>query len=277
MARSILVGLDGSSHGAAAVEFGIRQAKQSNALLVGLGIIDEPGILQPIAVPPGGSVYQARRDQTLLADARRKVEGFLEQFALRCADAGVSCKLLEDIGLPAEEILREAQRYDLIVLGQETHFAFETQDGADRTLQKVVQQSPRPVIAVPEKPVGGSSVVVAYDGSAQAARALQAFLAVGWDGSQSLHVVCVLPDRQEAARCADRAVDFLGFHEVKAQLHAIGSTETPAAQLLKHARALDAGLVVMGAYGRSGWKELFFGSVTRAMLSDSNIPLFLYH
>lgn len=277
MARSILVGLDGSAHSSAAVELGIRWAKQTNGLLVGLGIIDEPAISQPLVVPPGAVAHEKCRTQALLADAQRKVEAYLQQFSIRCAEAGIASKVLQDIGMPAEQIMLEAQRYDMILLGQQTYFEFETQLGVDDTLQKVVMHGPRPVIAVPEKPSSGTSVIVAYDGSVQAARALQAFQAAGKSGLQPIHVVCVLPDHVEAAKCGSRAIDFLSFHGVKAQLHAIGSSDKPAQQVLKQARELNAGLVVMGAYGQSGWKEFFFGSVTQTLLRHSDIPLFLYH
>jgi nucleotide-binding universal stress UspA family protein len=33
-------------------------------------------------------------------------------------------------------------------------------------------------------------------------------------------------------------------------------------------------LVVMGAYGRSTWREFLFGSVTRHVLRDSPVPVF---
>lgn len=276
MARSILVGLDGSAVSASATELGIRWAKQSNALLVGLGIIDEPEILQPISVPPGATAYEQRRNRALMAEARRKVESYLEQFALRCAEAGVSSKVLEDVGLPADQILLEAQRYDLVMLGQQTYFAFETQAEADRTLYQVLRHSPRPVVAVPERPAEGAAVVVAYDGRVGAARALQAFQAVLSRAGQEVHVVSVFPEHLQAARCGSRAVDFLDFHQIQARLHAIGSTEPAAEVILKQARERGAGLIVMGAYGQPGWKELLFGSVTRTVLRDSRVPLFLY-
>jgi hypothetical protein len=43
---------NGSTHCAAAGEIGIQWARCSNAMLVGLGIIDEPTICKPTAVPP---------------------------------------------------------------------------------------------------------------------------------------------------------------------------------------------------------------------------------
>ena len=167
MLRSILVGLDGSPTSESAVELGIRWAGQFGALLVGIGIIDEPTIRKPEPVPLGAGPYKLRRDAEQMRDARVKVEQLLERFVLRCTEAEVACKLLEDVGLPSEQILLEAQRFDLILLGRESHFHFETQDRADETLRRVIKHGPRPVVAVPESLPVGDAAVVAYDGSLQ--------------------------------------------------------------------------------------------------------------
>lgn len=274
--RSILVGIDGSAYSAAAVEFGIQWAKKFDAMLVGLGVIDEPTIRQPEPVPIGGSSWKHERDEILVADARRKVEQFLGSFSLRCAEAGVSAKLLEDVGFPSDQVCREAQRYDLILLGKQTHYHFETQQYADETLTKVLKTSPRPVVTVPEALGTGNSIVVAYDGSLQAARTLQVFQSLRLDLSQEVHIVTVHTDHTEAVRHADRAIDFLGFHGIKAQRHVV-TASSPAAVIIDQANQLGAGLLVMGAYGQSGIREFFFGSVTRTLLNETKIPLFLYH
>lgn len=276
MLRSILVGLDGSAHSDTATELGICWARRHGALLVGLGIIDEPTICKPEPVPLGVSHFKEHRDEALLADARRKVKQFLEQFASRCAEAGVAGKLLEDLGLPSEQIVLEAQRFDLILLGQQTHFHIETQPQPDDTLTRVLQNSPRPVVTVPEKLPDGRCVVIAYDSSLQAARTLQVFQALMLESWQEVHVLSVDGDRVEAARRADRAAEFLRFHGVTAQAHVLESS-SPTPVILEQAERLGAELVVMGAYGQPTLREFFFGSVTRTMLRESRIPLFLYH
>ena len=206
MLQSLLVGVDGSEYSEAAVELGIRWAQRSGTVLVGLGIIDAPTISKPQPVPLGGSAYKMHRDASLLADATHRVEHFLEHCARRCTEADVACQILEEIGLPAERILLEAQRYDLILLGQHTFFHFETQPQPDDTLHAVLKHSPRPVVAVPATLPEGRAVVVAYDGSLHAARALHMFQAVGLDSSQDVHVVCVGPAQEHAAQCVERAV-----------------------------------------------------------------------
>jgi len=171
MVRSMLVGVDGSAYSAAAVELGIRWAQRCGAVLVGLGIIDAPTIRKSEPVPLGGSAYKVQRDASLMADAHRTVAQFLEHCARRCAETGVACQVQQEVGLPSACLLLEAQRYDLLLLGQHTYFHFETQAGAGETLSTVLKQSPRPVVTVPTTLPAGQAVVVAYDGSLQAARA----------------------------------------------------------------------------------------------------------
>jgi nucleotide-binding universal stress UspA family protein len=277
MLRSILVGVDGSTYSTAAVELGIQWAQRSGAVLVGLGIIDAPTISKPQPVPLGGSAYKVHHDASLLTDASHKVGQFLEHCARRCAEAEVACQILQDIGLPAEQILLEAQRYDLILLGQHTFFHFETQQQPDDTLHVVLKQSPRPVVAVPATLPAGHVIVVAYDGSPHAARALQMLQIIGLEGSQEVHVVCVDPHQEQADRCVEHAVAFLQSHHIMAHAYALATAAAPARVLLEHVHQVKASLLVMGAYGRSTLREFFSGSVTRTMLQESPVPLFLYH
>ena len=172
MLKSILVGLDGSAFSDAAVSLGLRWAKACSAVLVGQAVIDRPGIAVPEPVPVGSGYFGALRDEQKLAAARRKADEFLARFAARCAEAGVASEVREDAGDPPEVILREAQRFDLILLGLETYFRFATQEGPCDTLEKVLQSPPRPVVAVPDQLAEGSTVVVGYDGSLQSARTL---------------------------------------------------------------------------------------------------------
>lgn len=278
MLRTILVGLDGSPQSEAAMELGLRWAAQRNAMLVGLGVIDEPGIRAGEPVPLGGSSFKQQRDEALVADARRTVEQLLERFALRCAEAGVACKLLEDVGAPSEQIALEAQRYDLILLGQGTAFqAAGTKEDAGETLKAILRDSPRPIVTVPPQQSNNGTVLIGYDGSLQAARTLQALALLDLCAGQDVHVVCVHEDRLEAAKRADRAMDYLDFHGIKAHRHSLAPEKDIGEVLLDQAASLNAGLLAMGAYGQPTLKEFFFGSVTKTLLRRSSLPLFLYH
>jgi nucleotide-binding universal stress UspA family protein len=163
------------------------------------------------------------------------------------------------------------------MLGQHTFFHFETQQQPDTTLDTVLKQSPRPVVAVPATLPAGRIVVVAYNGGPHAVRALQMFQAMGLDDSHEVHVVCVDTHKEKADLCVERAVTFLQGHNIVAQAHALATSEAPARVLLQYIQQVQAGLLVMGSSGRSTLREVFGGSVTRTMLRESPVPLFLYH
>lgn len=277
MLKSILIGLDGSAYAYGAMELGFRWGRQLGAMLVGIGVVDEPGICKPRMVPIGGASYKQHADEVRLQQARDQVAHFLEEFAVRCMDAGVVSKLLEDEGLPYEQILLEAQRYDVILLGQHTFFHFATQDACDNTLWNVLKSTPCPVVVAPEKIGDGTCVVAAYDGSLQAARALHAFEASGLAANRQVHLVGVGNDIDQATAPLLRAKDFLSLHGVEANVRPIVSSASPADVLLEQSASLNAELLVMGSHGQPAMREFFLGSVTRTVLDESKKPLFLFH
>jgi nucleotide-binding universal stress UspA family protein len=277
MFKSMLVGLDGSEHSQAALQFAVEHARRTQAMVVGLVVIDEDSIRANQFVPLGAAIYQSSRDQSMIDRARRTVDQTLERFSLQCAEAQVPSKPLEDVGKPVDRIAEQSQRFDLVVLGQKTYFAFATQDEPCDTLSQVLRRSPRPVVIVPHGYHRGETIVVAYDGSGQAARALQAFQCSGLGTGREIHVVSVGDDHVAAAKTGNRAVEFLSGHQIPATLHVRPVARTVSETILKAAEELNAAMLVMGAYGQPMFKEMFLGSVTRGMLQSSNLPLFVSH
>jgi len=56
----------------------------------------------------------------------------------RCRGEGVQCTVLEDVGRPDQQIVREAQSCDVVILGREENFHFETEARDDETLGRAV-------------------------------------------------------------------------------------------------------------------------------------------
>jgi len=276
MLRSILIGLDGSSDCEAAVELGLAWAKEHDALAVGLSVVDESGIIVS-AQASFASGYRHPITEPLIDTARLRCRLILDQFSERCHQHRVHGKTLNETGTPYVQLLEEAQRCDIIVLGQKTHFDYGWKDQADETLGRVLKDSPRPVVAVPQAAVNGQAVVVAYDGSLQASRALYAFEASGLARSRTVYVVSVAPIHAEATRHANRAVEFLRNHDIKAVDVALETHDKPGEIILNEVRRRDTGLLVMGAYGQPTLREFFIGSVTRVILEKSPVAVFCYH
>ncbi|MDH3716961.1 MAG: universal stress protein [Planctomycetota bacterium] len=275
MLKTILLGLDGSEYCEACVNLGIRWARQFDCMLVALGIVDEPSIR-------GDATWEGRRVTAvfdhLVDDARHRIEHVLEKFALRCSEEQVSFKLLEDVGYPDAQIFRESERYDLIMLGTQTYFHADTQSRPCKTLESVLRNAPRPVTAVPKSANDGDGILVAYDGSLQAARTLQAFVSSGLPALGDVQVLYVGSEKSvAAAKVVDRAIEFLDFHDIKARPLKIVTLDPPGKVLVETAAQQNARLLVMGAFGQSKIREFFVGSATCTVLQATQVPVFLYH
>jgi nucleotide-binding universal stress UspA family protein len=273
--RSILVPVDGSAQSAAAIDLAIQWGMQLGARLMGFGVIDEPTILKAEPVPLGAFSYKAARDQVRLEDARSRVRQFLGEFEARCAGSGVIGGTVEAVGDPADRILREAQRCDLVMIGRDTNFHFATQDSPDATMAMILRASARPVVVVPPEPASGHGVMVAYGGGREVARALQIFQLLGLAAGESVHLVSVQREGWEASELAKLAADYLAAHGTPHDLQELTSDQSPAEALLAHLRKLRPRLLVMGAQGHHPVRDLFVTSVTKAVLMESPVPTFV--
>jgi nucleotide-binding universal stress UspA family protein len=88
-------------------------------------------------------------------------------------------------------------------------------------------------------------------------------------------VVSIHRDRAEAAALAQLAGEYLTAHGAPHRLHAIASAAPRAEVLLEQVRHARPRLLVMGAHGHHPLRDLFATSVTRAVLRDSPIPVFV--
>jgi nucleotide-binding universal stress UspA family protein len=269
----MLVGLDGEPSSEPLIALAFEWATRFRARLLGLGVIDLPSLEHGEAVPLGAYAHKVHRDETRLAEAHDRVIRLLEEFRARSAAAGVDATTLESIGEPAEQILREAHRCDLVLLARATRFQSGTDDRADATLAHVIRANPRPVVVVPREPWAGGGVMVAYGGGREAASPLQTFLLLGLAADGPVEVVTVRRDGAEAAATASLAADFLAAHGVAHRLHPIPSPDAPADVLLQTVERLRPHLVVMGAHAPHPVRDLFATSVTRAVLRACPVPV----
>jgi nucleotide-binding universal stress UspA family protein len=271
MLHSILVALDGEEGSDAVVELAVRWAKEFGARLTGIGVVDDPVGREPIEIHEPD--LELASMQGHWKREREQVESQLKRFEQQCELAGVTATVCEQLGVPYEGILIEARRHDLIVLNQH----FKTPESAENTLHEVLKHAPRPVVVVPTSAPQGRSIVIGYDGSLQASRALYALQASGLGQTKKVHIVAVDADAMRATRLADEAGEYLALHDIEADSRPVPSSVPPADLLLQAASDLGAELLVLGAYGTPRLKEFLLGSITKSLLKQSPFPLFLFH
>lgn len=278
MVKSIVVGLDGTESSFAAERLAVDLAKAHGAVLAGVGVLDVPWITAPQARPIGAGAYKAHRDETLLAKGRADLRARLAAFHKACEAAGVACREIGCEGAPHEMIEREACGHDLILLGRDTNFYGEREHHIDASTERLLRDNPRPVIVVPAERPPGDTVVVAYDGSIQASRAMHMFVLLGLARGREVHVTSISDDEGKALELAGRAAELFESHGVKVAAHGVRSSAHPADVLAGELDGLNAGMLVMGAFSHHGLvHRVFIGSATKRLLQRCPVPLFVHH
>ena len=278
MLKSIVVAVDASPSSVEAEKLALAIADSHGSRLVGIGVLDTPFFTQPMARPMGAGAYKEHRDETLVRAARERLEARLKEFEAACAAAGAAYGVVEAEGVPHMLIEAEADRHDLIVIGRETNFhGVEKHDIAD-VVQRLLHDNPRPVVMAPPAPQSGERVVVAFDGSRESSRAMHMYILLGLAKGREAHVVSIAADRAAARDTAAKGAELFRSHGFEAEAHGIAARGNPADAILSHVESMNAGMLVMGAFGRHNLvHNILVGSATRRLLHDCPAPVFVHH
>jgi len=253
MIKDILVCLEGSPGTVRAIELALELAREHGAHLVGLAIASN-------------------------GDRHSVVDEHRTRFEARGHAVGVSTRTLQVHGQPAAEILEEMTAHDLTVLARSASFLVEDRAEDGETRDNVLHHARKPVILVPETSVRAEhDVLIAYDGSSAAKRAVTSFAESGLAQGRTIHVTSMHDDGAEAWEMANRGVELLRERSVSAKPRSLVSALPIAEALLELRRKLGAGLLVSGAYARSRLSEMIWGSVTSSLIEKTPVPLFLHH
>jgi nucleotide-binding universal stress UspA family protein len=278
--HSILVTVDDTPSCIAAKGLALSLARRTGAGIRGVTGIDLSDIDQVEPAPIGGAGYAYARLQHRNERAKQRRERIAElpeafQKSLAADGVEAPCHTIEsDI---RDELLRMVETCDLVITGRDAEFHLEPVEGMTPLVEHVVAQGCRPVIVTGAESVGDGPVLVAYDGSAPAAKALQAAALLGIFHSSAARVVSVCRDREEASDIAGRARAFLKPYGIDVDTDAVGASDHPADVLAKRAAETGARMLVMGAFGHRGFREILFGSSTRRLFDAVPLPLFIYH
>ncbi|MGV7032697.1 universal stress protein [Methylobacterium symbioticum] len=192
--------------------------------------------------------------------------------------AGVVCTL-ESASLMHHEVVARlstrARLHDLTVLDAEPFAAMPDRD----LMEGVLFGSARPVIVVPAgwDTFRARRVVVAWDGSAQAARAANDALPF-LRAAEAVAVVCVAEtERLLSTVPGAEFAPHLARHGVEVTVDDRPVEVDVAETLRRAAGRFGADMIVMGAYRHSRMREWFLGGATQSLLARSAIPLFLAH
>lgn len=226
----------------------------------------EPGYLDPEEIRQLDRQL-AERTRSIAAPLQSRFEELLTQQSL-------SGEWHSETGT-VENLTRRAMYCDLTLLGRHGDTATSVRP------EEVALQSGRPVAVLPT--AGNHAwpprrILCAWNGRREAVRAIIDAMPL-LRTAEEVHVMTVTRAALEGApRAGAEIVHYLEQRGIPARLqNAYGSNADVFRIIVEQAYAIEADLLVMGAYGHSRLRESLIGGATREALEGVPLPLFMSH
>ncbi len=178
-------------------------------------------------------------------------------------------------------LVAQRARFADLCVQQKPYGKDQTQD-AEAIVEAALFDGGAPVLVLPDTGLGarlGSRVVLGWNQSNEALHAARAALPL-LKAADLVNIVIIDPPAQGAERSDPGGAlsQWLARHGVKAEVSVLAKTLPRVSDVLcRHARDVDADLLVMGAYGHSRFREAILGGATRNMLEMVEVPVFMAH
>ena len=220
------------------------------------------------------------------SEAYKVFDQLISELSLNVSDdpssSGASASWSQEIGRNDEITARRGRLSDLIVVTRPTKSSDVL---ATLTLNAALFDSGCPVLVAPPgngdatpKPLTtGGHVAISWNGSAEAARSVGSAMEL-IAKADKVTVLMAASDKTSAA-CAPELATYLEWHGIVPDTR----TFTPdggqyiGAALLAECVQADVNLLVMGAYTHSRVRQLILGGMTRHVLENASLPLFMTH
>lgn len=186
-----------------------------------------------------------------------------------------SVAFVEATGRQVDVIKRQGRLADMIAVAKPDR----DRNLGKNTLKAALFHSGRPVLMCPPTATPpetlGAKVAIAWNGSAEAARALAQCKSVLRVADQ----VWVLSNGSDSGpgTSVDDLLSYLALHEIKATAEKFPSSDRIGHELLRVSADLGADMMIMGAYGDSHERETVFGGNTQTVVDTATLPVLLNH
>jgi nucleotide-binding universal stress UspA family protein len=276
MIKDIVVNLGVAQADAAAADYAVSVASALNAHLAGIAFIYDP------IIPMSGAGYiPAEVIETQQADNEAAAKAAIDRFSEAVRREALSAEpltLTASLAGAGDQFARIARRFDLAIVGQAEP---ETSTIDEIIAETTLFESGRPMIMVPyiqKTPLKLDNVLVCWDGSRQAARAIgDAMPLLAKAGRVEIVIVTNERGKQDEIEGVDIG-EHLARHNLKVEVNRItGGGIDVADVLLSHAADNGADFMVMGGYGHSRLREFVLGGVTHSIFRSMTVPVLMAH
>ena len=270
MIESILVGTDGSTTAAAAESFAVALAARMRTRLAGLSIVEE----RAWRANDGGLGLPPRPVDGLEGWLKARADAACRRLSDQARSAGIEVVCETATGIADDRIVERGAQCGLLVLGRDGEHAEFRSALIGSVVDASIRKTSKPAVVVPAGAELSGPLVLAFDGSPGSRIAAKLTVELANRLAEPVHVFVDSKDKGRAAARFDEVRRLLGALSVPVRETA-STLGRPDVKVIDAAREAGAGLIVMGAFGRSRITEFFLGSNSAAVIRNSPVAVLL--
>ena len=271
MIESVLVATDGSDAAVSAENYGVALAARLGARLTALSVVEER-ITRGLRAD--GLGVDAPPTAAIDAFLEARAEAATRRVGERGRAQGIDVSADTARGIADDIIVDRGKQHDLLILGRDGDHARARTELIGSTVDGVLRKTAKPAVVVPSGAELRGPVLLAFDGSPGSKLAARLAVDVAGRLGEAIHVFVDSKDKGRSAARFEEVRRLLGNPTVPVR-EAASTLGRPDAKIVDAAREATAGMVVMGAYGRSRIHEYFLGSNSAAVVRTSPVAVLL--
>ncbi len=274
MLKKIFLPFENSPFSMAALNYACFIASRQNAVVTGGIFIDIEKVNSSLGTLNDDETVNWHNDLSdeIISLVEPTVEYLIHSIKQRCIKNGIKYSFEKEIGMPGAQITRLSNYYDIVVTGLKSDFGLIKKNSGSAFLKKILTGSATSILAVPNYYRAIRNVVVAYDSSISASRALQRFVHLANFSELNITIITSSNNSVWAEDNIKRAKEYLLSYGASNVI--TDSTHIEIIKVLQSSYFSDTDLIVLGSHSQS-IKDIFIGSVTEKLINDANKPLLI--
>jgi len=284
--KTLLMPIRESDTSAQLMETGMLAAKQFNAHLDLLYVHPNPNEMLPYATLGLSNSMKASVIESAERNAKDQAKRLQNEFDALCTRHNLpqqprgenpdkaSAAWVEERGMRNTLIGQLGHMADLIFVPRPVRA-----NPTPNSFEAAVRESGRPVLMVPRKTVSkvaSRGAAICWNASKEAAQAIAAALPI-LQIAGSVHILSS-EKRMNQRPNANEVSSYLKCHGIEAKPYVFQTKGRGVGEtLLNDAKSLGCDLLVIGGYSRPRLREVVMGGVTRYLIEQADIPVFMKH
>lgn len=270
--KKVIIAFEGTHYSTGAYELAKTLNEREKILLVGV-FLPTFDFTEMTYVIGGGGMYMPIQMEI----DHNKMDENIGRFESECVKNGIEFRVHKDAPSYAIDTLQKESRFaDLMIIGSQQFYDYLQQDVADEFIRDILHDVECPVIVAPENFAFPENVILAYDGTRSSVFAIKMFAYLfgdSWKGNAILVYATrklhnALPDEDYIKELASRHFSVLTFQQL--ELAKLDYFHT-------WMQDIKDPILVTGAFGRSGWSEIFKKSFCFSDIHENKYPVFIAH